>query len=139
MATIEDILHEHGMRKTKFRVELLQFFLSSASSLSVDEIKKKAGSTNDKVTIYRALDSFEKSGLIHKVPDVDNLTRYALCHSECSDKGHIHNHAHFICVDCEETFCMYETEVPKLKSTQGYHVNNVELTLEGKCAKCYQQ
>jgi Fur family ferric uptake transcriptional regulator len=138
MATINEILHDHGLRKTNFRVELLTLFLDSDSSLSVDDIKSKAVSSNDKVTIYRALDSFEKCGLIHKVPDKENLTRYALCHSECSDEGHIHNHAHFICVNCEETFCMDETQVPEVKLPQGYHVINTKLTLEGECIRCYQ-
>jgi Fur family ferric uptake transcriptional regulator len=138
MASIDKTLHDHGLRKTVFRVELINLFISSKSSLSVDEIKKKAGSTNDKVTIYRALDSFEKCGLIHKVPDKENLTRFALCHSDCSVKGHIHNHAHFICTNCDDTFCLDETEIPSIKLPKGYHVDNSKLTLEGECARCHQ-
>lgn len=136
MTCTDEILHAHGLRKTNFRVELLALFEGSDSSLSVDEIKSRIVSTNDKVTIYRALDSFEKSGLIHKVPDKSNLTRYALCHSECSNHGHNHNHAHFICVSCEETFCIDEVEIPLIDIPQGYHVNQANLTLEGECAKC---
>ncbi|MFT6417668.1 MAG: Fur family ferric uptake transcriptional regulator [Dokdonia sp.] len=136
MAAIDEILHAHGLSKTNFRIELLALFIGSNSSLSVEEIKSRIASTNDKVTIYRALTSFEKNGLIHKVPDKSNLNRYALCQSECSNQGHNHNHAHFICVSCEETFCIDETEIPQISIPQGYHVNHSNLTLEGECAKC---
>ena len=136
MAVADETLRSHGLRITSFRLELLALFTASKSSLSVDEIKNSVGTTNDKVTIYRALDSFEKSGLIHKVPDKSNLTRYALCHSECSDQGHKHNHVHFICVTCEDTFCINEAEIPPVSIPEGYAVNNYNLTLEGECAKC---
>ncbi len=134
---LDNILKEHGLRRTAFRKELLQLFYDSRSSLSTEEIKKKAGATNDKVTIYRALDSFEKSGLIHRVPDKSNLTRYALCNSkDCSSNNHTHNHAHFICNDCNETFCLDDIEVPVINKTKGFKISDSNLTLQGSCPDC---
>ena len=69
MTDLDLMLHKNGLRKTAFRMELLNLLVDSNSSLTVEEIKKKVGATNEKVTIYRALESFEKNGLIHKVPD----------------------------------------------------------------------
>jgi Fur family transcriptional regulator, ferric uptake regulator len=138
MAEMDEILSSHGLRKTAFRVELLSLFSQTKSSLSIEDIKSKVGSTNDKVTVYRALDAFEKSGLIHKVPDKLNVTRYALCHTNCSDEGHVHNHAHFICTSCEETFCIDELDVPKIQSPAGYHISKSSLTLEGECPNCVE-
>lgn len=133
---VESLLKDHGLRKTSFRIELLTLFVDSKSSLSVDEIRKNVGETNDKVTIYRALDAFEKSGLIHKVPDKGNMTRYALCQSACSDEGHIHNHAHFICNSCEETFCLEDVVMPSIKKHKGFKVSKANLVLEGECPSC---
>ena len=74
---------KYGLKKTSFRKNLFELFHSSLNSLSAKEISLKFSTSADKVSIYRALNSFEKSGLIHKVPDKNNLLRYSLCKSEC--------------------------------------------------------
>ena len=43
---------------------LMNLFQNSESSLTVEYIKDKIGRKNDKATIYRALYTFENSGLI---------------------------------------------------------------------------
>lgn len=137
MTEIESVLHLHGLRKTAFRKELLEMFYNTTLSLTVEEIKKNTGVSKDKVTIYRALDAFEKKGLIHKVPDKNNLTRYALCHNTgCSSEKHVHNHAHFICNSCNDTFCIEEIEVPSIPNSKGFNIKSTKLTLEGDCPSC---
>lgn len=136
MTDLESVLHRHGLRKTAFRKGLLSLFYEVNSSLTAEEIKSKVGAKTDKVTIYRALDSFEKSGLIHRVPDINNLTRYALCHTKCTAHEHTHNHAHFICNTCNETFCIDEIEIPKIKDAKGFAIKSSKLTLEGACPDC---
>ena len=117
--TSEEYLKKHKMRKTPFRIELLELFMSNKTSLTHEEIKHKVVSTKDKVTIYRALDSFEKNGIIHKVPDAKNITRYALCSSNCSHEEHNHDHVHFICGSCKETYCIEEVKVPQVLLPNG--------------------
>lgn len=136
MVDLVKILKDHGLRKTTFRKELLLMFYNSNSSLTAEEIKKSLGKTTDKVTIYRALDAFEKCGLIHKVPGNSNLTRYAICHSECSSVQHVHNHAHFICDVCNQTFCINDIEIPVVEGTKGFLIKKTKLTLEGACPSC---
>ncbi len=136
MINIELVLREHGLRKTTFRKELLTMFYNTNSSLTVEEILKSIISKTDKVTVYRALEVFEKKGLIHKVPDKNNLTRYALCNNECSSEKHVHNHAHFICNSCNGTFCIKDIEVPAVQNAQGFLIKSSKLTLEGDCPVC---
>lgn len=136
MEDLDAILKNHGLRKTTFRKELLSFFYDSNSSLTADEIKCRVGNATDKVTIYRALDAFEKSGLIHRVPDISNLTRYAICHTECSSEKHVHNHAHFICNECNETFCIDDIQMPTVEATKGFLIKSSKLILEGSCPEC---
>lgn len=136
MSNLDLVLRNHGLRKTGFRMELLGLFTDTQSSLTAEEIRSKVKTTNDKVTIYRALDAFEKNGLIHRVPDMGNLTRYALCRTECNADKHVHDHAHFICMSCSETFCIDEIEVPVVKDSNGFKIKKSKLTLEGDCPDC---
>ena len=133
---MNDLFIKYGLKKTSFRKELLIFFQSSSSSLAVKKIIKKFASSVDKVSIYRALNSFEKSGLIHKVPDKNNLLRYSLCSSECGPGKHSHDHAHLLCSICDETFCLDDFLLPNIKSHNGYVINNYKIILEGSCLSC---
>ena len=133
---MHNLFIKYGLKKTSFRKELLIFFQSSSSSLTVKKIIKKFASSVDKVSIYRALNSFEKSGLIHKVPDKNNLLRYSLCSSECGPGKHSHDHAHLLCSICDETFCLDDFLLPNIKSHNGYVINNYKIILEGSCLSC---
>lgn len=133
---IQDYLSAHGIRKTPFRIELLGLFIENKHSLSHQDIKERITSTQDKVTIYRALDSFLEKGLIHKVPDANNVSKYALCPEECSEHAHHHNHVHFICTSCDETYCLDGVKVPEIKDIKGFKVKNAKFTLEGDCPDC---
>tara|TARA_B100001142_G_C14050552_1_gene545697 strand:+ start:137 stop:550 length:414 start_codon:yes stop_codon:yes gene_type:complete len=136
MSIREEVLSNYGLRNTAFRKKLLKLFQNSESSLTVEYIKNKIGRKNDKVTIYRALSTFEKCGLIHQVPDKNNLSRYALCHQECTPTHHIHHHAHFICDHCDNTLCIEEINFPKIKKIEGFNFKKIELIIHGSCPKC---
>ena len=133
---MDNLFIKYGLKKTSFRKELLIFFQSSSSSITVKKIIKKFASSVDKVSIYRALNSFEESGLIHKVPDKKNLLRYSLCSSECGPGKHSHDHAHLLCSICDETFCLDDFLLPNIKSHNGYVINSYKIVLEGSCLSC---
>jgi Fur family ferric uptake transcriptional regulator len=133
---IETTFKKYGLKKTTFRKELFKLFYNSINSLSAKEISKQFSSSTDKASIYRALDSFEKSGLIHQVPDKNNLLRYSLCKSECKPNNHAHDHAHFLCSVCEETFCLDDFKLPSAKSHNGFLINHLKIIMEGTCVSC---
>lgn len=133
---LSEELKKHGLRKTSFRLELLALFQEITSSLSAEEVKNRIAGKTDKVTVYRALDAFEKSGLIHRVPGKGNVTRYALCQTECGSDNHLHNHAHLICNVCTDTFCIEDVEMPVIKETNGFNIQSSKLILEGECPDC---
>ena len=135
MGSSERILNNYGLRRTIFRENLINLFQTS-NSLTVEYIKKKIGKDTDKATIYRALNSFEESGIIHQVPDQENLSRYALCDTECSPSEHVHQHAHFICNHCQETFCMENIKFPNTKNINNFKIQKIDITLKGSCSKC---
>jgi Fur family ferric uptake transcriptional regulator len=133
------ILSEKGISRTQFRTDLVNFFYSSNKSLSVEEILIHFDNSINKVTVYRSLVSFENKGLIHKVPDTNNLMRYSLCReNECNSRSHNHNHGHFICYSCNETFCLEGVKSPEIIEIKGFYVKELKLTAEGYCQQCYK-
>ncbi len=130
------ILSKHGISRTQFRSDLLSLFYIERS-LTVEGILQYFKNTIDKVTVYRSLESFETRGLIHKVPDSKNLKRYSLCvEQECSIDSHNHNHGHFICHTCNQTFCMQDVNLPIIKS-KDFYIQELKLIAEGYCQDCY--
>ena len=135
----QSILAKNGISRTHFRSELLDFFYSSSVSLSVEDILEHFGNKINKVTVYRSLESFEQKGLIHQVPDTNNLKRYSLCREdECHPGLHKHNHGHFICYSCNQTFCLEEIKSPEIICLKGFYIQELKLTAEGYCKNCYK-
>lgn len=135
--SVASILAKNRLSKTKFRIHLLNLFYDK-ESLTVKEVMNKSSNLINKVTIYRALESFEEKGLIHKVPSSNNIIRYSLCNAdECIASLHKHNHGHFICNNCNQTFCLENYKSPDIKPIEGFHINSLKLILEGYCKDCY--
>jgi len=132
----ENLLHRHKLRVTKFRVEVLELFQQSESTLSLKNLED--GLQNyDRVTLYRTLKSFEDQGIIHKVPTEDNQSYYGLCSEHCGPEEHHHEHAHFTCVACQQVFCVHMDTIslPTAKE-YGYIVQKAEVLLEGYSPEC---
>ena len=105
--------------------------------MTIHEIFERFDKKTNKVTIYRALKSFEQKGLIHQVPDKNNLKKYSLCNLDsCSPDSHNHQHGHFICYSCDQTFCLEDSKIENFISKSIHDVKNYNLVLEGFCSNC---
>ena len=136
MTKIEQILESYKLKKTKFRLELLELFFLSDFPLSFNDIRIKILSTKDKVTIYRGLNIFEKKGLIHKVPVLDESknTAYALLKTDRKNIENKQEHAHFMCLDCNKTFCIYQLDFFfNQEGLKEFEVQSFNITLKGRC------
>ena len=66
------------------------------------------------------------------------MIRYSLCNAdECSSSLHKHNHGHFICNNCNQTFCLDNYKSPDIKLKEGFYISSLKLILEGYCKDCY--
>lgn len=130
------LLRHRRLSVTDGRKRILHFFLEKEGALSHGDIEKKAGASFDRVTIYRTLQTFVDKGLIHSIPSADNSVRYALCKDECADGHHQHHHVHFVCDQCQQTFCLDEVATPTVKLPRGYQVAEIELLAKGICRAC---
>jgi Fur family transcriptional regulator, ferric uptake regulator len=137
-AQIEDILRKNNLSVTDSRRKILNLFLSQHGALAHGDIERRAGEKFDRVTVYRTLQTFVEKGIIHTIPTTDNSVRYALCKDNCSEGHHHDNHVHFICVQCGDTLCLEESNVPEVRLPKGFSVNAIELVVKGVCKNCKQ-
>jgi len=133
---VENLLKKHGLKKTVIRTEILSLFMKHSFALSASDIESKMKAGHDRVTIYRALNSFVDNGILHKVPDESNNTKFALCSDTCPDEAHTDQHVHFICHECHQTYCLEDVHIPMIKLPNNFAVDSFSFTVNGICETC---
>lgn len=133
----QEILQQFSLRQTNCRNATLDLLLSHDYALSHSDIEEQIRGSYDRVTIYRTLKTFLDKGIIHKVLDDSGNPKYALCSSEeCSTEGHEHQHVHFKCSECKNTFCLNQIRIPQVQLPQGFQLIESNLLIHGICADC---
>jgi Fur family ferric uptake transcriptional regulator len=132
---VGEILHEKGLRRTNIREQILTLFLRQDRALSKSDVETHLGEI-DRITLYRTLKAFEEKGIIHQALDGTDNPKYALCPEECGSEEHQHNHAHFHCRNCNDTFCIDDVSLPNFRELKGHRVDQVELVVQGVCEGC---
>ena len=91
----------------------------------------------DRVTIYRVLEWLVEQGLAHRIAQDDRVWRFSVSRQPNPHARSDHQHAHFSCKQCGQTFCL--DDVPAkvaVKLPAGYQSEEVELTIRGVCEHC---
>jgi Fur family transcriptional regulator, ferric uptake regulator len=135
MNGVEDILQKHNLKNTKLRKAVLSLLIKSDKGLSHQDLSKELDVEFDRVTLFRTLHSFEESGILHKIIDLNGTAKYAYSLPESSDKEH--SHAHFICLKCEQVFCLDEVfPLDQVKVPKGFSKRAIDVQVKGFCQKC---
>jgi Fur family transcriptional regulator, ferric uptake regulator len=134
--SVNDILKHNRLSITGSRQKILELFLSKNGALSHADIEKKTGESFDRVTVYRTLQTFVESGIIHLIPTTDNSIKYALCKNDCAPGHHHDNHVHFICDECNKTICLEDVTIPSVKLPKGFTPQHSEMVVTGVCVEC---
>lgn len=132
-AQLDALVRQAGGRATPARAAVLGLLRSAPQPLSHREVEQALdaqGEAFDRVTLYRALEWLEASGLAHKVAGEDRVWRF-----RGSDDAH-RAHAHFQCRTCGDTRCLEAVAPPSARAPRGYRVESVALTLRGLCPTC---
>lgn len=132
---LKTILKNHHLRITDCRLDVIQYFLDEKSAHSQGDLENQF-TKYDRVTLYRTLNSFLESGILHKIPNETGSATYGLCHDTCSPELHTHNHMHFKCNTCGQIECLDDKTVPEVTLPSGYQVEGVNLIVDGVCVKC---
>ncbi|MGD8781241.1 MAG: transcriptional repressor [Ignavibacteria bacterium] len=131
---IKNLLADNKLRKTNIRTEVLNIFLNTGCALSYFDIKKKLNGDFDKVTVYRTIHKFLEKKLIHEVPSPSSRQMYA--YSNCNGEVKNNNHAHFICKECGNVFCLKDVSLNNIKLPVEHNVDAINVTVNGVCATC---
>lgn len=136
MQSVDSILKANKLSVTSGRQKILQLFLNSGGALAHADIEKKAGAHFDRVTIYRTLQAFVEKGLIHVIPSSDSAVKYALCKNDCTEGHHHDHHVHFVCENCNNTYCLDGVVTPQIDLPDSYTLSEVEVVAKGICKEC---
>jgi Fur family ferric uptake transcriptional regulator len=132
----KDILKKNRLSVTASREKILNLFLDQSGALAHGDIEKRAGEKFDRVTIYRTLQAFVEKGIIHTIPTADNSILYALCKDDCEEGHHHDHHVHFVCRQCQNTYCLDNVVTPDIKLPTGYSAKQIDVVVEGICRQC---
>lgn len=135
-AEILDILKRNQLSVTDSRKKILELFHQANGALAHADIEKKSGEHFDRVTIYRTLQTFVEKGIVHTIPTIDNSVLYALCKDECSQGHHHDNHIHFICDNCNVTYCLEHVSSPQVNLPKGFVEKRTDVVVSGICNNC---
>ncbi len=126
-----------GLRKTKARLAVLAVLDSAQSPRSTDSVHRAASELEpmDRVTAYRTLESFHRSGLVERVRAGGRTWRYHL--SLEPDRP---SHPHFYCSRCGRLECLPQdivsVDLERMKKEYPARVEHLQVNLEGFCPAC---
>lgn len=131
-----DFISQKGLKSTRQRDIILEFFLSSDRHMSLEELYLKLRAKHPNIgyaTVYRTLKLFAESGIAREIQFGDGQTRY-----EHMMEGE--HHDHLVCTRCG-TIAEFENEtIEKLQAevaaSHGFLIETHKLELYGLCATC---
>lgn len=88
----------------------------------------------NRVTIYRALQTFLEASIVHRIVTEDRTWRFAV--SRCGHRGHCH--PHFSCRNCSRVECLNGVSIPPVR-LQGHRVDAQAMYLWGLCPACLKK
>ena len=137
----ENHCHRLGKRLTPQRQQILSLLLSMDSPATayqlLDQLKQRYLPNAQPPTVYRALEFFIDSGLVHRIES--NNTYIACDHIQCS---HAHQPTQFLL--CDECGSVTEahleaTQLEAMRASTaeyGFLPNERSLEIHGTCHKC---
>ncbi len=129
-----DILERHGVRPTAIRLLIYKAMQEFHDTFSLADLEI-ALETVDKSTIFRTLETFTASHLVHETEDGSGAKKYCVCHND-HNCGPDEMHCHFYCESCHKTFCLDTIHIPPVNCPDGYELHEIEYLIKGLCPDC---
>lgn len=124
-----------GQRITRLRIAVFKTLLEAEQPLSHPEVQQRLEASEtgaiDRVSLYRNLEWLVQNGLAHRVTTDDRIWRFSARREETATQ-----HPHFHCVSCGQVFCLPESSVPVPRLPVDYSMIEMELVVNGVCARC---
>ena len=133
MDKAEKILKSGGLNLTANRLRVMKVLTDSEGPLSINDLYNKL-ETIDKSNIFRALNLFRKSGLVHAIDDGCDSTKYELT-AFTEDNGR-ERHANFHCKICHKTYCLTTTPIHTPEIPDDFTIQEINYVIKGICPDC---
>jgi len=119
------------------RREVVEFLGQQGCCLSAQEIHdglRAAGARVGLASVYRAVESLARAGLVQRIDLGDGVARFEPAHA-----GGEHHH-HFVCDDCGKVEPFedpaLEAALEQIAGGRGYDVEGHDVVLRGACGDC---
>ncbi|MCH6258036.1 transcriptional repressor [Puniceicoccaceae bacterium K14] len=126
-------LKKESLRITEPRKALLKLLIDTHKPLSAEELHEALGSEQyDLVTVYRNLETFEKAGIVSRIPTESGKGLYEMN----DEQKHYH---HIICRHCHKAEKLDECHIHELEEIAtklGFSNITHVLELYGVCQEC---
>ncbi len=131
---IENILRKRGFRATDGRVLLIDALSKCRAPETIEKITKLVSRFLDAANVYRALEAFEKVGIVRRTDFHDGKTYYELAFDR-------HHHHHIVCTKCgkieDVKGCSPKLEKSILANSKSFSsINSHSLEFFGICKSC---
>lgn len=132
LSDTHDYLLKHSIKPSVQRTAIMGFLLENRTHPTVDEIYVALNPvmpTLSKTTVYNTLALFAERGAVRVLTIDDRNTRYDV---------EVSAHAHFMCRSCGKVYDLFNVrpEVFELPKSEGFTIENAEISYTGVCAKC---
>ncbi len=128
-------IRERGLKATPSRLSVMKVLESKRQAYAHADLES-IFIDMDRVTLYRVLNDFEETGLVHKVIDMDGVTRFAHCGHSCPGGHHADAHAHFNCQVCHKMYCLENAPIPSFDIPKGFMATGQNILVLGLCKNC---
>ncbi len=128
-------IRDKGLKATPVRLKVFETLQSSHLAYSHTELEGTFSKV-DRITLYRVLNDFEEAGLVHKIIDMDGVTRFAVCKDSCPHITHSEDHVHFNCSKCHKMYCLEKVYTPVIKLPDGFTSTGINTLIQGVCKQC---
>lgn len=125
-----------GLRSTRQRDIILDFFLSTHQHVSTEELYLKVRASHPGIgyaTVYRTLKLFVEAGLAREILLHDGQTRYE--HAVAGE-----HHDHLVCTGCNAIIEFENETIEKLQdeiaARHGFLIRSHKMEIYGLCASC---
>lgn len=133
----KELLNKHGLKATKSRLAILDYFKKCGKPLTAEEIyhalhKKEKISLS---TVYRTLATLEETGVLMRNINMQGISYY---------QPNLHNHYHeIVCIRCGkrlpiESCPFHQIEEEIVKST-GFEITGHTIEFSGICPECQKE
>lgn len=131
---VDKKLEKRNIKTTAMRQLVLQVLTEQKTAISLPELEQKFEKA-DKATLYRTLKTFQENKLIHSTEDGSGSVKYALCQETCECQPE-DLHVHFLCTNCNQTFCLNDIPVPTINLPNSFSLESVNMVVKGVCSNC---